>query len=119
MGPLLPELRPLFFMTPMDMMHHKMIEVFSDSSAGSPIKEQVPLIAPRPILFIAAGRENLESALARRYHELAGEYSELWIIPDVAHLGGVLTHPEEYTERMLSFFDSHLLGSESTLRDGP
>lgn len=115
--PLLPELRPLFFMTPMNWMHHKMIEVFSGYPAGEPIKEQVILITPRPILFVASGTDRLERALARRYHSLAGESSELWIIPDAAHCAGITKHPEEYIERMISFFDSSLLDRVSSLRD--
>ena len=108
LGPLLPEVRPLFFMVPMNWMYHKMVELFSGAPAGPPIKEQLPLISPRPILFIAAGQDSLERGLARRYHQLSSPDSELWIVPGVAHLGGLQAHPEEYQKQILSFFDLHL-----------
>jgi dienelactone hydrolase len=108
LGPMLPELRPLFFMTPVNWVHYKMLELISGVKAAPPIKEQVQLIAPRPGMFFAAGLDDLEPAMARRYATLEGEKAEYWVIPGVEHLGGINAHTEEYLDRMLDFFDAHL-----------
>lgn len=107
-GPMLPELRPLFFMTPVNWVRYKMVELISGVKAAPPLKEQVRLIAPRPVLYFAAGLDELEPAMARRYASLGGEYADYWVIPGVEHLGGIFAHPEDYVDRMLNFFDSHL-----------
>ena len=109
LDPLIPELRPLFFGIPMNHFHHVMIEVFSHIPAAPPIKEVIPLINPRPILFVAAGSDTFERAIASRYSELAGVNAECWIIPDVQHLGGIHTYPEEYANRMVQFFNQNLI----------
>ncbi|MBN1658310.1 MAG: alpha/beta fold hydrolase [Anaerolineae bacterium] len=106
--PILPELRPFFFMTPANWVEQEMIERFSGYPGARPIKEHVPLIAPRPILFIAAGNDWLESAVARRYHSLASPQAKIWIVPGANHLEGIATYPEEYAARLRSFFDAHL-----------
>jgi hypothetical protein len=81
---------------------------FSGVKKGLSFKDVVPLIAPRPALFIAAGNDAIESDLARRYAEQMGESAQVWIIPDVDHLGGILAHPDEYAARMLTFFNEQL-----------
>jgi pimeloyl-ACP methyl ester carboxylesterase len=107
--PLLPELRPLFFMTPLNWMYHQTIQALSGHPLGPAIKTLVPQISPRPIYFVAAEGDQTEAALARRYHALAGEYAQLWIVPGVGHLGGVAEYPQEYRQRLLDFFNAELL----------
>lgn len=108
-GPMLPELRTLFFMTPVNWVHYKMLELISGVKAAPPLKEQIELIAPRPVLFFAAGLDELEPAMARRYARLGGENADYWVIPAVEHMGGIFGRTEEYVDRMLDFFDSYLL----------
>jgi pimeloyl-ACP methyl ester carboxylesterase len=109
LDPLLPELRPLFFGIPMNHFHHVMIEIFSGVNPTPPLKDIVPLIDPRPVLFVAAGSDAFETAIASRYSDLAGENAEYWILPDIQHLGGIFKYPEEYSNRMIDFFDKSLL----------
>lgn len=115
-GPMLPELRPLFFMTPVNWVHYKMLELIGGVKAAPPLKEQVQLIAPRPVLFFAAGLDELEPAMARRYASLGGENADYWVIPGVEHLGGIYAHNEEYVDRMLDFFDTHLLEGRAVIQ---
>jgi hypothetical protein len=86
-----------------------MIEIFSGVNPTPPLKDIVPLIDPRPVLFVAAGSDAFETAIASRYSDLAGENAEYWILPDIQHLGGIFKYPEEYSNRMIDFFDKSLL----------
>ena len=109
LDPLLPELRPLFFGIPMNHFHHVMIEILSGVPPAPPLKEIAPLINPRPVLFVAAGSDAFEIAMASRYSDLAGTNAQYWIIPDIQHLGGICKYPDEYADRMIDFFDRALL----------
>jgi len=93
----------------MNHFHHVMIEFFSKVPPAPPIKELIPLISPRPIYFVAAGSDSFERAIATRYSELAGTSANLWIVPDTGHLGGIFNDPDEYSRRMIDFFDRYLL----------
>lgn len=112
--PMLPEIRPVFFGTPLNRNYHLFIDVFSQKPPPPPVKEIVPKIAPRPILFIAGEAEWLEPALAQRYAVAAGENASVWLAPGATHLSAIFDHPKEYGQRMLSFYDEYLLGDEST-----
>lgn len=113
-GPMLPELRPLFFMTPVNWVHHIALELISGVKAAAPLKEVVQQISPRPMFFVAAGLDELEPALASRYTSLAGENADYWVVPGVEHLGGIYAEPEEYARRMLTFFNAHLLSVDGS-----
>jgi alpha-beta hydrolase superfamily lysophospholipase len=109
LNPLLPEARPLTALLPASWMRDRMIEAFSRSGTRAPIKEQVALIAPRPVLLIASGHDRMEAAIARRYAANAGPGAKLWVLPEADHVGGIRVHPEEYAQRMIAFFDDHLV----------
>lgn len=108
-NPLPPEFRPLRFMSPVYWMYDHMIAILSDVGARPPIKEQVRLIAPRPIMFVSAG-QGWEQFQARKYHANAGDAASIWELPHDTHIGGLRARPGEYVERMNTFFDTHLLG---------
>ena len=44
------------------------------------------------------------------YVDVLGEHAEQWVIENAGHVGGPALIPEEYTARMLTFFDQALLG---------
>ena len=85
-------------------------ELLSGARAAPPIREQVKRIAPRPILFIAAGRADYEISIAHRYAENAGPSAQVWEIPEADHVGGIFARPGEYQQRMFDFFDANLPG---------
>lgn len=73
-----------------------------------PNKEIVSRIAPRPVLFISTGKGD-EAYLNERYFAAAHEPKTLWFIPDAPHAGAWNRYPEEYADRIISFFEEHLL----------
>jgi len=109
-NPLLPEIQQYWFMVPMVWNTDRFTELLSGSPAKPPIREQVKLIAPRPILFIAAGKAEGEISQANRYAASAGPTAQVWAIPEADHVGGIFARPQEYQQRMLAFFDQNLLG---------
>jgi dienelactone hydrolase len=109
-NPFLPEIQPLWFMTPMPWMTDRMVELLSGSPAAPPIREQVKRIAPRPIMFIATGKTQYELSLASRYAAAAGPTAQVWELPEAPHVSGIFTYSQEYAQRMAAFFDANLLG---------
>jgi len=72
--------------------------------------DDISRISPRPVLIIQSTNDTmvpLDSAL--RFFENAGEPKELWIKDKALHLGMYNLYPEEYTEKVITFFDEYLL----------
>ena len=42
-------------------------------------------------------------------HAAAGEPKQLWELPDSTHIRGLFSHPKEYQNKVLTFFDQALL----------
>jgi dienelactone hydrolase len=107
-NPLLPEIQQYWITVPMVWVTDRCVELWSGSTAKPPIREQVKLISPRPILFIAAGQADYEISIAHRYADSAGPTAQVWEIPEAGHVAGIFVRPEEYQRRMLAFFDASL-----------
>jgi pimeloyl-ACP methyl ester carboxylesterase len=75
---------------------------------GMPFKQAIPQIAPRHLTLVASGTAPYEADFNRGYETLLGENSDLWVIEDAHHVGGIQVHPDEYTTRMIAFFDEAL-----------
>jgi fermentation-respiration switch protein FrsA (DUF1100 family) len=110
--PLPPQYQVMGFMIPEIWMTDRFLGLFSGVPATA-MKELVPTIAPRPILFISTGQDD-EQFINPRFFELGGPTAQLWELPDTGHTGGIFAHPEEYTQHMLSFFDTNLLNKTKT-----
>jgi pimeloyl-ACP methyl ester carboxylesterase len=86
-----------------------MYEVKLDIDAPKPMIEIIDEIAPRPIMLVASGiRYSIsggEEPHLENYLQNAGENAELWVLPDAGHCRGPRVMPEEYTTRMVEFFD--------------
>lgn len=67
----------------------------------------VQAYGPRPILFISSGQDS-EFTRVSAYTKLASGPKEHWNIPDTTHCAGPLTHPKEYQQHLLDFFNSAL-----------
>jgi pimeloyl-ACP methyl ester carboxylesterase len=106
--PLPPEFRIMYVALPTWWMGDRIATLMSGVPAR-PLVELVKEIAPRPILFISSNQDP-EPFMNRRLVEHAGSTAQLWELPDTGHVGGILVHPKEYKQRMLSFFDAALLG---------
>ncbi len=111
--PLPPQYRLMYFAAPMWWMADRVSELMTGVPA-EPFIVLVTRIAPRQILFISSGQEP-EPFMNRRLYERAGPGAQLWELPDTGHVGGIFAHPQEYRQRMLSFFDAALLGQKPAL----
>jgi dienelactone hydrolase len=71
-----------------------------------PFRELISKLAPRPVMMIVAGLDELEMRANRPYVDALGENGEQWVIENAYHVGGAGVIPDEYAARMLAFFDA-------------
>ena len=83
--------------------------VFSNQVPPASLKDLVPKIAPRPILFIHAGTRDV-GTLTPDYYEAARAPKQIWEVPEGGHTGGIDARPREYERRVVRFLDGALLG---------
>jgi len=87
-----------------------MLERKLDIKAPPPMIAIIGDIAPRPIMLVGGGQPQpfvgSEGDRLPLYVRSAGENAELWVIPEAHHCDGPLTSPEEYSKRMVDFFDA-------------
>ena len=98
---------PGFFLTPVLFMVNIMYGV--DFKAVKPV-ENVPEIAPRPILFIHGEEDDftpLDHAY-RLYEASQNPDDALWIVPGADHVKAYVTNPTEYIDKVIAFFDNTL-----------
>jgi acetyl esterase/lipase len=71
-------------------------------------------LSPRPLLLIGgmSGGSTLEKRSIEQYFAAANEPKQKLILPDTPHIGGLSTHPQEYEETVIQFFDTWLLGEQ-------
>jgi hypothetical protein len=80
--------------------------VWSFRLEGVPVNQASPVavidqISPRPVFLIYGELEGSGQQL----YDAALEPKSLWIVPQTGHGGYSVTHPEEYEERIVGFFD--------------
>jgi fermentation-respiration switch protein FrsA (DUF1100 family) len=73
----------------------------------SPI-DAIPMIAPRPILFIHGQDEIGRTRGLQQF--AAAENAELWVVPGAAHGEAIRIYPEEYENRIVSFLQTVFSG---------
>jgi len=78
--------------------------------APTPLIEIIHQIEPRPLMLVGGGMERpvigSEGELfTYRFAELAGSNAQAWVIPEATHCDGPVQRPDEYTQRMVEFFD--------------
>ena len=78
--------------------------------APPPMIEIIGKIAPRPIMLVGGGTPHpyfgSEAPRVERFAAHAGDNADTWIIPEAHHCDGPLRRPEEYSARMVSFFNT-------------
>jgi len=80
-----------------------------DFNAIKPV-ELISEIAPRPILFIHGELDEtvpLEHAY-RLQQASQNPQNELWVVPETGHVSSYVNYPEEYMNRITTFFDGVL-----------
>jgi uncharacterized protein len=98
------------------------LAVFSNQAPPPHLQDLVGKIAPRPLMLIAAPNSPNGEELNRRHFEAAREPKALWEIPESRHMGGLDARPQEYEQRVVSFFDEalqhgHAASSPATARE--
>ena len=68
-------------------------------------------ISPRPVFLMQGGTDEYISVGCGEWlYEAAKEPKELWYEEEVGHASFEQELPQEYEERVVAFFDRHLLG---------
>jgi uncharacterized protein len=84
------------------------LSIFSNSQPPPSLVDVVPDIAPRPVFLIWAPDGGTSETMSPLYHRLIGSSATIWSLPEVEHLKGFQTYPEEYERRVVGFFDHAL-----------
>ena len=74
-------------------------------------EDMIGSIAPRPVLLIYGSRER-SLAGARRQLTAAGDNAQLWVVEGAGHGDYLTIAPQEYEQRVVTFFDKALFGEE-------
>jgi len=105
LNPLTPHPAIAWLLVPDYWISYRFTALFSGISPAPSVREQVRRIAPRPILFIAGAESMWEEELAAKYADSAGASADVWVIPGTGHIAGIRTSPDQYAERVLTFFN--------------
>jgi pimeloyl-ACP methyl ester carboxylesterase len=87
--------------------------VFGWSIPDSVIKS-LPRLEGRPLLLIVGGSEPPEEDFGRIYYNAAREPKTLWVIPEARHGQTWVVRPDEYADRVISFFDAAFMQPPSS-----
>ena len=72
-------------------------------------RDHVGAVSPRPLLLIHGLADSEVSPVnSELVFAAAGDPKELWLVPDVDHTKGMRDRREEYSQRIVQFFDQHL-----------
>ena len=91
---------------PFHWMYYRMYE-FMIAGKNTSVVEAIGKLAPRPILLIAGGEEDMH--FNRIFFQAAKEPKELWELPQAEHNSAILLDSHAYTQRVAGFFDKVFL----------
>lgn len=107
--------RDKFFMGrlryPGDWLYYKLYQ-FMCGGKDSGVLEVIGRVAPRPILLIASGPQDIH--FNRRVFQAAGEPRELWEVPEGEHGAAILSGSQAYIEHVTGFFNRELLQEQAS-----
>jgi fermentation-respiration switch protein FrsA (DUF1100 family) len=86
-------------------------EVRLDIDAPPPMIDIIDQISPRPIMLVGGGQPHPlmgseGETMIPRYAHYAGPNAQTWVVPEATHCDGPARRPDEYTGRMMEFFDT-------------
>ena len=93
------------FATVINAMILKMAQVHFRRSAPPSFVEILPEFNHIKMVIIAGGLDDFESRGSQKYAAIVGPNAEIWHIDNAWHVGGPVVVPEEYSQRMLDFFE--------------
>jgi len=96
---------------PFDMMFFFYLHRIDRVSEPLAILDAVGMISPRPLFLLEepSGRSTLGPRSLNQFYTAAKEPKQMWIIPNTKHINGLSTHPQEYEEKVIGFFNRYLL----------
>jgi fermentation-respiration switch protein FrsA (DUF1100 family) len=83
--------------------------MFSGQPAPPALDDLAARISPRALLLIHAENGGGGEDLTPDYYAAAGEPKSLWMVPGGEHTGGLTEQPQEYAQRVGTFFAQALL----------
>jgi hypothetical protein len=99
-----------WFALPEAALQTAALAIISGTPPPQSLKELVPKISPRHVLFIYAGRGGGGEEFTPDFFRAAGAPKLVWKIDEAGHVGGFQARPREYEQRVIRFFDRALLG---------
>ena len=82
--------------------------VGTDPSQINPLSA-LRTMPPRPLMIVGGEQDlSIPAAHFRLVYDAASGPKELWVVPEAPHVGAQAARPEEYTNRVIGFFDTHL-----------
>ena len=78
---------------------------------GTLVPEEAVKALSYPILVIhGEGDTRIPSDHGQKVYDAAPQGSSIWLVPDVDHVDAFLTHPDEYVNRIMVYYEARLGG---------
>jgi hypothetical protein len=79
------------------------------------LERYLPFLAPRPLLMIhGLADAYIKPEMTTRLFAFAREPKELWLVENAKHNQALQVAGEEYRQRVLRFFETHLAEKQAT-----
>ncbi len=92
---------------PFDALFFPILSLRTGQPNPMPVTEAVRVISPRPIFLIAAAGD--EARTVQHFYNAASEPKFFWEISGIGHGGGIEAYPDEYTKKLVKFYEDNLL----------
>ncbi|MFW5748940.1 MAG: alpha/beta hydrolase [Chloroflexota bacterium] len=89
------------------------VQLLSGDNPPLPLLDSIMQAADTPLLLIAAGNVSAEIDYNTLFAETAGDRAELWLVEDADHAAGYERDSVAYADRVIDFFNAHLLAADA------
>jgi pimeloyl-ACP methyl ester carboxylesterase len=96
------------FATLIDTLILKMAEIHLGRPAPPAFVHILAGLDFPPMVIVVGGLQDFEYRVGKKYESVVGDNAQIWLIEDARHLGGPAVVPDEYSRRMLEFFEASL-----------
>lgn len=93
-----------FINFPMYSLYFSFVALRSQTLPPISTRQAAEMIAPRPLLLISTDQPG-EALRVDGFYAAAGQPKSHWHIPEAGHCGGPGSHPAEYEQHLVEFFD--------------
>ncbi|MBI9046436.1 MAG: hypothetical protein JEZ06_18240 [Anaerolineaceae bacterium] len=83
-------------------------EIYLAHPSPPPFVEILADLEGPELMIVMGGLDDFELRVSQKYADVIGENAEVWLIDNAWHVGGPNVIPEEYSKRMLEFFETEL-----------